>query len=245
MRGKAFWLLAVVILLGSAIAITAACAGKGDTNNYYFKIGDDDATDDDTGDDDSTPDDDSATDDDTTADDDTTPDDDDTTPADDDTTPVDDDTTSDDDVWTDSSSGLMWQNGATVGTAWFNMQSAEYYCTFLIWGGYGGWRVPDIDELRSLVRGCDGTETGGDCGVTDECESQSCDNAACYGCSYLGGPGPGGAYWPPELSGPVDYPYRSLSPIWGTNDSWWVMNFDLGSVNFGLGDDSEYVRCVR
>ncbi len=250
MKRRTFWLLAVTLLLGLAI-VAVACGGKGHTNNYYFYIGDDDnSTDDDTGDDDTTLDDDAADDDaasdDDAADDDTTPADDDTTPADDDTTPpVDDDTAPDDDVWIDTSTGLMWQNGATVGTDRFDPQGAVDYCTALSWGGYGGWRVPDINELRSLIRGCEGTVTGGDCGVTNECATQSCDNAACHGCADLGGPGPGGAYWPPEISGAADYSYRSVSPVQGMGDSWWTVNFGVGSIDYGPFADSDYARCVR
>lgn len=48
-----------------------------------------------------------------------------------------------------------------------------------------GWFWPSIDDLRSLVKECPATETGGSCTVTNQCYSQdSCFNAPCTSCSY-------------------------------------------------------------
>jgi hypothetical protein len=151
-------------------------------------------------------------------------------------------------VWTDPTTSLMWQNGTTVGSDTYVWQDAMNYCAGLIWGGYTGWRLPRIDELRSLVRGCDSSDTGGLCGVTDSCSDQNCWSVGCDGCDPLGGPGPGGAYWPLEISGYVgnddDYWSSSTFVVSGDNFSWPV-NFYDGAIMENYIDNYGNVRCAQ
>lgn len=56
-----------------------------------------------------------------------------------------------DSVVTDNRSGLQWQDNAAVSldpTAW---QSAVGRCEALDLGGYDDWRLPNINELLSIV----------------------------------------------------------------------------------------------
>lgn len=53
---------------------------------------------------------------------------------------------------------------------------AQAYCASL----HG--ELPGISALRSLIKDCPATETGGACTVTDQCASQACLNDACGGC---------------------------------------------------------------
>ena len=141
----------------------------------------------------------------------------------------------------DSTSGLCWQNPPPAkGYTW---KRAVSYCAALKLGahGSGSWHLPTISELRSLIRGCPDTETGGSCGVTDSC----LDPFQCWGntmssfggityttcrgyktvrCSdprvrgpcreypaKASGPGTKGAYWPAGFRGPVDIYWSSSS----------------------------------
>ena len=147
-------------------------------------------------------------------------------------------------AWTDPDTGLMWQNGSQVGGTDYTWQGAKDYCASLSWAGYHDWRLPDIDELRSLIRGCGPTETGGACGVTDGCLNLSCLNYSCEECDYMGGPGFRGIYWPPDVSG-VDNGYWSSSPVADSDPgAWWFVAFDSAYIY----DDHIYgkgARCVR
>mgnify|MGYP001311070331 FL=1 len=60
--------------------------------------------------------------------------------------------------WSDISSNSMYWDAAVT------------YCENI------GGRIPTISELRTLIQNCPATETGGECGVTDDCLS----NIDCY-----------------------------------------------------------------
>ena len=149
-------------------------------------------------------------------------------------------------TWTDSSSGLMWQNWAsTTAVGW---TEAQQVCPNLEVGGYGDWRLPTIGELRSLIRGCPSTVTGGACGVADDCLHASCysetDTDCNNGCSLGGGPADG-CYWPEQMQGKCD-PYWSSSLVADYSIELWLVGFGKGNIFPKKHDTFEYyVRCVR
>jgi len=49
---------------------------------------------------------------------------------------------------TDTETGLMWQQDTVLGSTW---QAALSYCENLWLAGYGDWRLPNRNELQSLV----------------------------------------------------------------------------------------------
>lgn len=139
----------------------------------------------------------------------------------------------------------LWQK-TDVGT--MTQNTAIIYCNSLDLAGFGpgSWRLPTISELRSLVRGCAQTETGGSCGVTDACLSYSCDDNAtsCTGCADNAGPDDG-CYWPSPIDGTCSY-YWSSSPIENFGIHGWVFNFCSGSVyDYHIYNNFSYIRCVR
>lgn len=210
-------LIALMLVMSLGLFCTSCTCDDDDDDD---DSGNDDATDDDTTDDDTT--DDDATDDDTGDDD-------------------DDDDTGDDGTWTDSTSGLTWQVTPSDGMIW---EDAKSYCDNLSLDG-GGWHLPTITELRTLIRGCDGTLTGGSCGVTDDCLDLSCSNDSCYSCDYDAGPN-NGCYGPSELPGECNS-YWSSSAVADLDDTAWAVYLSNGRVDYLPIDyyDGYFARCVR
>ncbi|MBP5201360.1 DUF1566 domain-containing protein [bacterium] len=61
--------------------------------------------------------------------------------------------------------GLMWSNKSVDLMSW---NAADLYCQELKENGYSDWRLPDIDELRTLIKNSPKTETGGLCKVSEK-----------------------------------------------------------------------------
>ncbi len=179
--------------------------------------------------------------------------DDDASPSDDDASPTADDDDNDDNdddtvqsVWADTATGLIWQNGGSVGAdANYNWADAQSYCSNLHWADRTGWRLPTISELRGLIRGCADTVTNGPCGVTDSCLSyKACWSGSCIGCPNLGGPGPGGAYWSPEVTGNIGWFWSNSSDTDVSLFSY-LVDFGRGYLNTSYVESKISVRCVR
>ena len=162
--------------------------------------------------------------------------------------------------WDDSTSGLYWfsiYNAIDYGypVTW---DEAVEYCANLTDCENSNWRIPTISELRTLVRECDKTETGGACGVTDDCLSyDNCyDEEVCSGCGYVG-PGPNGACWEGPFNGGDEVWSQSLVEDQGDEENpyHWNMIFQNGQIYPGeeinkddeYGDEpySRYLLCVH
>lgn len=234
-----------MVLLASSVALLSASCGTcdDDSDDDEDNAGDDDDADDE---DDTGPADDTEPMDDTESADDTEHVDD--TELADDTTDCDDDTALEW-TWTDPDSGLMWQDGPKVGCLFHTHGYTSYICNHLEWGGYDDWYLPTISQLRSLIRGCEASETGGICGVTDDCLPSWC-AYNCEPCDPYAGPGPYGLYWPSDLSG-NDFGYLSDSPVTDYMDdddeAYWYIGFDIAGFynSYDTSPDGKSYRCVR
>ena len=155
-----------------------------------------------------------------------------------------------DGTWTFPKSGLTWQVTPTGGA--MNWSNARKHCAGLSLDGVG-WRLPTIGELRTLLRGCPGSATGGACKVSDSCLASSCwDKGGCGSCSKKNGPADG-CYWPDEMQGPCDW-YWSSSPVEDGDGFAWYVSFYYGyfyyvAVDYVYRHGGAYsairVRCVR
>ena len=137
--------------------------------------------------------------------------------------------------WQDPTTGYIWQKTPpTVTKSW---QGAIDYCTGLKLDDISGWHLPTISELRTIIRGCPETETGGACGVEDPgcLDSTNCWDE-CFGCS-------GGCYLDSNLAGPCSV-YWSSSPHAKFSGFAWFVNFEDGQLDYGQYDKYD-VRCVR
>ena len=138
--------------------------------------------------------------------------------------------------------GNMWSSKSLeVMGLW----DAVDYCEDLNECGYTDWRLPNINELRTLIKNCPETQTGGICGVQDpDCLDRNCSYSA--GKCYCEEKGDNGGYysklgddsvvlWSSSTSEDIDG--CVISPIE------WSVDFSDGSV---VDDtDGNHVRCVR
>ncbi len=148
-------------------------------------------------------------------------------------------------VWLDTTTGLMWEeppNGDRM-----TITEAETYCAELTTDDHDDWRLPDIDELRSLIAGC----TVDYCDVSTTCTSASsldpCNTDCLEGCFDEKGPGQDGCYRNEVLSGSC-YNTWSSTPATGSvsDDYYWVIDFSDATFSYINANDLEQnVRCVR
>ncbi len=161
--------------------------------------------------------------------------------------------------WNDPSTNLTWQdpqkdayNDKDIGVS---QPDGVQYCKELVLGGYNDWRLPTIDELRTIVRGNPHTETDGDCPMTEGSPRATMNDPGCMPITEYGGPGEGGCYWTPELNGTCDkpdpaangHPLETCTATVSSDNPEWIADvmFDNGAAPFNHILSYADVRCVR
>ena len=137
--------------------------------------------------------------------------------------------------------GLQWSKKSPNKITWNN---AVAYCDNLNEDGYSDWRLPNIDELRTLVQNHPGTQTGGTCKISEKTgklspddSTKDCDGKRGEDFSKLGDKD--WLWSSTALTGSsrfVDY-----------STFVWCINFSNGKIN-NTGKTflwGYYVRCVR
>ena len=129
---------------------------------------------------------------------------------------------------------LLWSDVSTEMLSW---EEAVDYCEYLNEGGSDNWRLPDISELRTLIRNCSYTEPEGSCNVTIDCDDDSCWGDECIRC-------------PLAIDGRYSM-FKDKGEFWSSTSSsnndkfaWYVGFFD-GLVLDGNKENQIFVRCVR
>lgn len=136
----------------------------------------------------------------------------------------------------DPSTHLIWSEKTASPSSW---TSAKNHCE----GKGEGWQLPTIDDLRTLVLGCDETAPNGACGVKEGCLSES----PCYSSTYCVSKNcptrNDGAY---SIFGDTCYLWSS-SEMDGDSNRAWYLNFKFAAI--GSSDkstsDLAYTRCVK
>jgi len=161
--------------------------------------------------------------------------------------------------WCNPTTNLCWQDpqkdAYTTNDPGLTQPDAVRYCEEVVFAGYDDWQLPNIDELRTLIRGNPPTETGGECPVTEGSPMADGSNEACMASTEFGGPGIGGCYWSPELTGTCNkpdpaaqgHPLETCSATVASDNEHWVGSvlFDNGAACFNHLNSYADVRCVR
>ncbi len=153
-------------------------------------------------------------------------------------------------TWLDPNTKIIWENPPLASTMMW--KPANRYCDDLRLDNHSDWRLPTIDELRTLTRGCNPTITGGECPITNDCTPDECtnDHDTCYGsCNSHEGPD-SGCYWDNNLEGTC-YFYWSSTIDHSFNNPTFEAQFFINFENGGIGSYSDVVgdtlrpRCMR
>ena len=131
---------------------------------------------------------------------------------------------------------LMWSKKAP---STMDLSAAFNYCETLNESGYTDWRLPNIDELRTLIQNHPGTEIGGTCKVSEQTENLAWSLSISWGSNCRGKSGSNhsklgdkGWFWSSSAT----------SNYYGCS---WSVNFKSGRVDMYGGSSKNYVRCVR
>lgn len=135
---------------------------------------------------------------------------------------------------TDAATGLAWSEKTIHSKIW---SEAVFYCENLEEFGVKKWRLPNIDELRTLVQECRGTVTGGECMVSDARGCLSYDS--CWSTSCLC-----------KFDESVKYSkFGDLGGLWSSSEMGdegaWYINFYEAEIVDVHKQNSYYVRCVK
>jgi len=166
--------------------------------------------------------------------------------------------------WYDEATDLSWQDpqkdAYTENYGGVNSFDAIRYCEQLVAQGYDDWRLPSIDELRTIIRGAPKSESGGACKVTAGAKLAGASVMDIMTCGGQLKPfqcaGSGDCCWDEALTGTCNtidpastthyLEYWSSTPAVDDPDNWiGFVFFDTGTVGFNHALSFGEARCVR
>lgn len=127
---------------------------------------------------------------------------------------------------------LQWSKNPATKIIW---KEADWYCRNIKEDGYTDWRLPTIDELRSMVENCPDSVVGGACSISEtngKLDQNDYNKVTCNGCK-------GGRV---KLKGRGWF--WSSSRKTGT-DHYWVISFNNARISSGKMIMPYNVYCVR
>lgn len=163
-------------------------------------------------------------------------------------------------IWCDDTTGICWQDpqkdAYDLEDPGLTQPDALRYCEELVMGGYDDWRLPNIDEMRTVIAGNPPVEADGECPMTEGSSREDMGAEACGPIASCEGPGMGSCYWIPEFTGTccdkpdpasVGHPLEFVSSTVASDNEDWVgcVLYDNGAVVFNHIHSYADVRCVR
>ncbi|MBP7124923.1 DUF1566 domain-containing protein [Myxococcota bacterium] len=160
----------------------------------------------------------------------------------------------------DTRTRLVWERVHSFASG---LIEARNLCEASQTGGLEDWRLPSIDELRSLILGCDKTGPEGTCpvhvanGLCEDKTNATCWTEDCWGCGTGGGPVPSPkdparkCYLDATFEWQCSVPYWSGTQVRAKSSadrrSWFVTFYDAGiDVPPSMNEVGNWaVRCVR
>jgi len=144
---------------------------------------------------------------------------------------------------------LIWSDRSANEMNWSN---AKQYCEDLTEGGYSDWRLPNIDELRTLLIA---DRVSNRCRVSERNNCLAKDCWSCSTCTQTGTQKSDGIVCSDWGTAYSDGRYSRLGDgkVWlwssstksGSPNSAWSVDFKDGSVAGSDRSNNLYVRCVR
>ena len=137
----------------------------------------------------------------------------------------------------DSKTGIVWSSISENDMGW---ESALQYCEDLEEGGETDWRLPTIDELRTLIRNCEITVTGGTCEVSEKEGMLSVVDAEGCFCDF-----------DEEFSGKYSKLGDISKTLWSSSEQSeleedaWKIDFNTAGIDVYIKNTVYFVRCVR
>ncbi|HNZ53250.1 MAG TPA: DUF1566 domain-containing protein [bacterium] len=130
---------------------------------------------------------------------------------------------------------IKWSEKSDKTMSW---SESKKYCENLKEDGYSDWRLPAINELRTLIKNCTYTVTKGKCNVTNDCtDRDKCHSSYCDGCPYrIDGEysifGDSGVFW-------------SITELSDGSVKSWTIDFGYAEIGYNYRIKKYFVRCVR
>ena len=138
----------------------------------------------------------------------------------------------------DSISGLTWSPLASNDMI---QPDALNYCDNLFMYGFSDWHLPSIDELRTLIKNCPGTETNGACAISEKNGKLSGnDYSDDCSCAYKTG-----SYYSKIGDDNTVSPWSSSTRSDDPDRAWYVGFFAGVVSNSDKTSVTSDVRCVR
>jgi hypothetical protein len=141
---------------------------------------------------------------------------------------------------------LCWQNPTPAEA--MTWQAAMAYCEALVVEETDDWRLPSIDELRTIIFGCGATAPGGSCGVRPALPVEEWE-VGCAGCASLKGPSPDGCYTNKEFEKGCKTRIYFTSSSAGTgdllDDTRYPIHVRFDTAAIGATAETAHLRCVR